>query len=242
MQTIDINIINLAIGFSLLIVPVIILIYYKTALTSSMLLSIFRMILQLSFIGIYLKYIFELNAVWVNLTWAMLMVLITAVTIVKRSELSLKIFLAPIFAGVSIGMLFSSLFLLKFVLRLDNIYEARYLIPILGMIAGNCLNAAIVGLRHFYAGIQKDEERYKYYLSCGAKPSEALLGFIKNSMKEAFQPAIAQTATIGLIALPGMMTGQILGGSSPLLAIKYQIMIMTAIMDMTAFEEKPANN
>jgi len=195
-----------------------------------MLTSVARMTGQLIFIGIYLKYIFELNSSLLNISWAIAMMLITAVTIVSRSELKQRFFLLPIFIGAASGILFSTFFLLKFVLRLENLYEARYFIPITGMIAGNCLNAAIIGIRAFYNEIYKNEERYKFYLTCGAKPAEALRIYVKDAMKEAFNPAIAQMATIGLIALPGMMTGQILGGSSPVLAIKYQIMIMISIM------------
>ncbi|MDH5717602.1 MAG: ABC transporter permease [Spirochaetia bacterium] len=230
MNTIDISYTSLLIVFCVLIIPLFILFYYQTGLLKQAVISIFRMTGQLLFIGIYLKYIFEINHPIINISWALIMVIITSVTIISRSELKQKFFIIPVFLGTFAGIMLTSFFLLFFVLKLKNPYDARYIIPITGMIAGNCLSAAIIGIRSFYSNLLKDEEKYKYYLSCGANTSEALFLFIKNAMRDSFSPAIAQMATIGLISLPGMMTGQILGGSSPLLAIKYQIMIMAAIL------------
>ena len=79
----------------------------------------------------------------------------------------------------------------------------------------------------------KDENLYFYKLSLGATKFEALLPFAKQSFIAALNPTIATMATMGIVSLPGMMTGQILGGSVPLVAIKYQIAIMVAILAST---------
>lgn len=77
--------------------------------------------------------------------------------------------------------------------------------------------------------MRTEKARYKYSLIAGATRSEALRPFISEALKISFAPTIASNATIGLIWLPGMMTGQILGGSDPMTAIKYQILIVISI-------------
>lgn len=113
------------------------------------------------------------------------------------------------------------------------IFDARYMIAIGGMVLGNSLRSNVVGLGDFYKSIYREEQLYFYKLSLGATKYEAMLPFIKKSFTAAINPTIATMATMGIVSLPGMMTGQILGGSVPLVAIKYQIAIMVAILAST---------
>ncbi|MFH1050018.1 MAG: ABC transporter permease [bacterium] len=229
MGTSDISWINLGIGSIIMIVPVIIFYYYRTGLVKPMLIAFARMTVQLFLVGIYLKYIFEFNALWLNLLWVVVMAFVAAYTVVKRSNLIQKKFYIPVFSGIGANIIINGILVAYIVVGVDSFFNARYIIPIMGMFIGNSLNSAIIGLRSFYKSLSHDEERYRYYLMCGADKNEALFPFISDAMKDAFSPTIASTATIGLIWLPGMMTGQILGGSDPLTSIKYQIMIIIGI-------------
>ena len=112
--------------------------------------------------------------------------------------------------------------------------DAQYAIPIGGMILGNCLRADIVGVRTFYNSIRSSEKSYHNSLAQGALLHEAVRPFITEACQSALAPAVATMATIGLVSLPGMMTGVILGGADPMTAIKYQIAIMIAIFSGTA--------
>jgi len=120
------------------------------------------------------------------------------------------------------------------VLRRPNLLEAQYVIPVGGMILGNCLRANIVGLRDFYQSIRRDEKAFQLVLAQGATLREAIRPYLSASFQSAVSPTIATMMTIGLVSLPGMMTGVILGGNDPMLAIKYQIGIMIAIFTGTA--------
>ena len=95
------------------------------------------------------------------------------------------------------------------------------------------MRAYIVGLGDFYQELRRNEGLYTYRLALGARKFEALFPFAQESFKAAISPTIATMATMGIVSLPGMMTGQILGGSVPLTAIKYQIAIMIAILAST---------
>jgi len=120
------------------------------------------------------------------------------------------------------------------ILRCENLLDAQYAIPIGGMILGNCLRADIVGVRTFYNSIRTNEKSFHNSLAQGALLHEAVRPFITEACQSALAPTVATMATIGLVSLPGMMTGVILAGADPLMAIKYQIAIMIAIFSGTA--------
>jgi len=216
-------------GALIIIIPIIILYYYRTGLNKPLAIAFLRMIVQLSLVGLYLEYIFDLNSILVNIAWAVLMILAAAYTIVERVELQLKYFFLPILIGIIVGIIVNGSVFAFLLVGSDSFFDARYIIPIMGMLIGNSLNSAIIGVRSFFKKLSSDIERYRYYLMCGATRNEALFQFISEAMQDAFSPTIASTATIGLIWLPGMMTGQILGGSYPITAIKFQIMIIITI-------------
>lgn len=112
--------------------------------------------------------------------------------------------------------------------------HAQYLIPISGLILGNCLRADIIGLRTFYTNLKKYQKNFEYTLAQGASLHEGLRPYMREACEAALAPSIATISTVGLVSLPGVMTGVILGGGDPMVAIKYQIAIMIAIFSGTA--------
>jgi putative ABC transport system permease protein len=191
--------------------------------------SIFRMCLQLGFVGLYLEVLFRVNSPALNLVYLLLMLCIACQSILKSSRLRFRMFFIPVFFSLLIPFSIILFFFNTVVVQIDNLFEAKYLIPIGGMLLGNCLRSIIIGLNDFYSGIRHDEKIYLYSLSLTGTKLAALKPFFKESFTAAVTPTIASMATIGLVSLPGMMTGQILGGSIPIVAIKYQIAIMLSI-------------
>src|SRR6056297_1471046 len=225
---------QLGIGFLSLILPAIILWWYKTGLNKKLAVATLRMTVQLLFVGYYLEYLFELDNAWVNLAWIMVMVVVADFATIDRSELSRKKeLLIPVFAATFLGIVLINFFFLELVIQLPELLEAQYAIPITGMVLGNCLRSNVIGINDFYYSLKENRERFQFFLSCGASRSEALYPFFQTALKKSANPTLASMATIGLVSLPGMMTGQILSGSSPMTAIQYQIMIMLAIFSGT---------
>lgn len=220
---------NLLIFYALLVIPILMFLYFKIKLVKDLNLSAIRMTVQLGLVGIFLQYIFKWNSPFLNISWIILMLLVTNYNIILKTNLSLKIFFLPTLVGLVLGTMVIVILFLTILVKPEPFYDARYLIPITGMILGNCLRSNIMGLERFYHQIQNRQNEYLTYLTLGATFSEATLPFVKEALKTALNPMIASIATIGLVALPGMMTGQILGGSFPITAIKYQIAIMIAI-------------
>ena len=219
MGTIDISYYNLFVGLLLLAIPFFYLWKFKTGLLKPAVIGTLRMIIQLFFIGIYLKYLFLWNNPWINFLWVIVMILV-------RTGLKRRILLIPITVGFLCSVILVGLYFIGIVLQLDNIFSAQYFIPIFGILMGNMLSSNVIALNTYYSGLKREQQLYRYLLGNGATRQEAQAPFIKQAIIKSFSPLIANIAVMGLVALPGTMIGQILGGSSPNVAIKYQMMIM----------------
>lgn len=226
----DISWMDLAAGYLLLVIPVLIFRYYQTGMIRSTLIAVLRMSIQLYLVGLYLQYIFDLNSHWINIGWVLIMIVIASLTAISRSGLSRKLFLLPILAAMLLSVFAIDMYFLGVVLKLDYLFDARYFIPITGMLIGNCMSNIIIALNTFYKSLDREQAQYRFALANGAARAEALRPFIAEALRKSLNPTIATTSVVGLISLPGMMTGQILGGSDPAVAIKYQIMIMITIL------------
>lgn len=225
-HVIEIDFFELLTGFGLVTIPCIILWYYKTNLVKDALISSARMIIQLLLVGLYLEYIFKLNNGIINIAWVLMMATIASATIIQRSGLRLKPFFIPILFSIIISVVITDTYFLGFVIKLNHINDARYFVPITGMIIGNTISNVIISLDIYFKRINENQNQYKWYLGNGASQREALLPFVQVAIKSSINPMIANLATTGLITLPGMMTGQILGGINPNIAVKYQIMLL----------------
>lgn len=219
----------LLLGYLLLLLPLALLGYYRTGLVKPTLVAVARMTVQLSLVGLYLEFIFKLDNVWVNLLWVILMVAFASLAVISRTSLTHRFYLIPVFWAIGLSLTVIVAYFFTVVIRLENYFESRYLIPITGMLLGNCMHSNIIGLNAYYSRLRLEQQLYRYALANGATREEALHPFVRDALVKAFNPSIASMAVIGLVSLPGMMTGQILGGSDPSVAIKYQIMIMITI-------------
>jgi len=225
----DISVTSLALCLLLLLIPVLLSHFLKLGLIRTLLFSALRMGVQLFLMGFYLTWLFKLNSPLINICWMIIMVTAASLTVVKSTELNRQLFFKPVFLSLLISVAFMLLYFNLIILQLPSPFEVKYFVVIGGMLMGNSLRGSIIGLSGFYNDLKQNEPRYLYSLAAGATCFEAAFPAIRKGLSSALRPTIATMATMGLVFLPGMMTGQILGGSPPLTAIKYQIAIMIAI-------------
>ncbi len=230
METTDISSFSLIMAFFMLLYPIILSYLFNLKIIKDSIISVIRMSVQLFIMSLILSYFFQINNIWINIGWIIFMIIFASFRIIQASKLNTKNFIMPVFFALAISNLFVLFYFNYIILRLDNVFEARYFIVIGGMLLGNALTGNIIGISNFYKDIQRNKERYLFYLGNGATVYEAAMPYFRNALISALRPTIASMATIGIVYLPGMMTGQILGGASPQTAIKYQIAIMLAIL------------
>lgn len=226
MNTIDITLESLVSGILLMSVPVYFLWKYRTGLVKSTLIALTRMIVQLFLVGLYLKYLFIWDNPFLNVLWVVVMVVVATETSLTRTKLNRSVMMFPILIGFVTASLIIGFYFLGIVLELNNVFSVQYFIPVFGILMGNMLGVNVIALNTFYSHLHRESSYYYYMLGNGATVSEATAPFVKQALVRAFSPAIANMAVMGLVALPGTMIGQILGGSTPDVAIKYQMMII----------------
>ena len=228
-----INNFALASFYMLLLIPLGIFLWFRIPLLTRTLIAVLRMTAQLLFVGLYLQVVFRLNNPWINGLWLIVMITVADLSIIRGSDLRTKKFILPLFGALIIGTAIPLFTFLGPLLKRPTLMDAQYVIPIGGMILGNCLRADLIGIRTFYSALKKREKPFLLSLAQGARLHEAIRPYLRDACQAALAPTVATIATIGLVSLPGMMTGVILGGTNPETAIKYQIAIMIAIFTGT---------
>ena len=204
---------NLMLGF----IPVIILIgimYFWGLKISNSIYANFRMLIQLLLIGYILTFIFETDEPIIIALVVLFMILMSAWIAMRPLKESgiypfIVIFLSLALSGLAVLFLIS-----QFIVDLPRWFEPSFVVPIAGMIFANSMNTVSLAGERFF--IEKDRGE-------GYEESR------KIALETALIPQINALFAVGLVSLPGMMTGQILSGIEPLMAARYQIMVMCMI-------------
>lgn len=228
-MNVDLSIPALISMYALMLLPLGIFIYLQLGMSRQTVVALLRMTVQLLLVGLYLKYIFQLNNPFASMAWVVIMLVAANLSILEKAGLKRGLFFWRSLVGVAGSTLFTAGWFILVAIRPEPLYDARYMVPIVGMILGNCLRSNVLSLERFYNGIRKNENEFMTYLLLGATLREAVRPYLRDAIKAAINPSVATMATMGIVSLPGMMTGQILGGAMPMLAIKYQIGIMICI-------------
>lgn len=191
----------------------------------------FRMSIQLFITGYFLVYILGNPNVFMTILIIALMEIFTVFTIFKKfkGKLSEKLKKIVVFSIIS-GTLFSIFYFLLIVVQIKPWYNPQYFIPISGMLIGNAMTAVTLGLNSLINGMTIQKSIVEESLILGATPYLATKSIIDSSFDSAIMPTINSMVGMGIIFLPGMMTGQILSGTVPTTAIAYQIAIMLGIL------------
>ncbi len=231
---IDIEALSLALGYLLFLVPLSLALWYRVGIAGRLLTAVVRMTVQLLFVGLYLQVLFDLDRWWLTALWLIIMTTVADLSVIRGAGFRVRAFFWRVFMAIIAGTLIPLAYFILVILQVPGLLEPQYAIPIAGMIMGNCLRANIIGIGRFYNSIHEREGAYLLSLGQGASLREAVLPFAGRAIHDALAPSLATMMTIGLVALPGMMTGILMAGVDPMSAIKYQIAIMIAIFSGTA--------
>ena len=190
-----------------------------------------RMVIQLVLVGYVLTFLFAtVSPFWTALA-AVVMVLFASREIVARQKRRL-LGLRKYGLGAGCTLLAAgtvTVFSLATELHPDPWYHPRYALPLLGMILGNTMTGISLGLDVLTSGLVRERAGVEASLALGRTRYQALLPVLRDALRSGFMPIINSMAAIGLVSLPGMMTGQILAGIEPIDAVKYQLLIMFLI-------------
>lgn len=199
------------------------------------LISSIRMTIQLILTGYILVYLFENANPFYTIIVLILMETFSIYNIFKRSKLKLSKGLKKIIAiSMASGTITSLFYFLFVVVRITPWYNPQYFIPIAGMLIGNSMTGVTLGVNRLVDGMNSQSHFVEASLMLGATPKVAAKNIVNNAFDAAILPTINSMVGMGIVFLPGMMTGQILSGTSPTTAIEYQIAIMLGILGSVA--------
>lgn len=187
-----------------------------------------RMSVQLIIAGYILTYIIENPTPFFTLSYFLIMMAFAIYRVVGKNQQLNKNF--KIIVGVS--MFLSGFFIISFFICIiigKNIFDPQYTIPISGMLLGNAMNGTSLAVKSFYNALKGRKLQIETLTNLGVEPQKILFPFIREAMETALIPTLNSMMGMGIVSLPGMMTGQILSGTLPSVAIIYQISITLSI-------------
>lgn len=230
-ESINIQILQLASAYLFILILLFIVKKKNIGQESEIILASLRMTIQLIAVGFILEYVFANQNPFYSLIILLIMEIFAINNIYSRVDAVISKKLKVIIAfSMLIGTSISIFFFVIVVVGLNPWFRADYFIPLSGMLIGNSMTGISLGANHLINGFKDKQKLIENYLMLGAEPTKAVQEITNKAFYNAVLPTINSMMGMGIVFLPGMMTGQILAGAAPFTAIKYQIAIMMGIL------------
>ena len=230
-EIVNIGLFRLVSAYIFVLILLAIVKYKKIGNQGQIILASLRMTLQLVIVGFILTYIFQNPNPFIIIGILILMEGFAIFNIFGRvqREISKNLKMVIAFAMIS-GTLISILYFILIVVNLEPWFKPHYFIPLSGMLIGNSMTGISLGVEGLVNGIKDNKDLIENALMLGADPVEASKEISNRAFYNAILPTLNSMLGMGIVFLPGMMTGQMLAGAPPITAIKYQIAIMMGIL------------
>lgn len=226
---IEISYWQLSLSILLVLVTGIISALLQLGLIKSLVWGTVRAFVQLTLIGYVLSFVFKINNPVLILLIVVLMCYIASREASRRIKkpVSRPDFLS--FLALTASTFLVGIIVVVLIIEPEPWYAPQVMIPIFGMILGNSMNGIALSLDRMYGEIYAHLEEVEQFLALGATPWEAVRDYVREAVAAGMTPTINSLMVVGLVSLPGMMTGQILAGMDPSMAVRYQFVVMVMI-------------
>jgi putative ABC transport system permease protein len=223
---IELDGVRLAWALLLMIVAIALSAWQRLGLTWNLAIATVRTVLQLVVVGYVLSAIFAINNPWAVLL--ILTVMLSIATITARNRISQKVpaLLQWVGGSISLSTALTLSYVNLIVIQPETWYDPQYVIPLAGILLGNAMNASAIAGERFVSALNTSQLEIETHLSLGATPQQAVASFRREAVRAGLIPTINSMMVVGIVTLPGIITGQILSGVSPFSAALYQILIM----------------
>lgn len=220
------SLLQMALSIIFVIIPLILSVYLKLGLEKDIVIATVRSIIQLLLVGYILSFVFEADHPVYMLLMILLMIGAATQNIIKKGEGIRGITWKIVITLITVEVLTMGILLGFQIIP----FEPRYVIPISGMMIGNSMVLSLLFLNRFTSEIEKGDEEIELILSLGGTEKQAINEHLISSIKNAMVPTIESQKTMGLVQLPGMMSGQIIGGADPLVAVQFQLLVLFLLL------------
>lgn len=223
------SMLDVAFAAMLIVIAILISLWLRLGLAKTLLIAAIRTVVQLSLIGLILAWVFARQTWYEVLTILTIMTLIAAFAAKNRISKPYQGLLFDTLLSLSVATFSIALVAMLLILQITPWYTPQYIIPILGLILGNSLTAISLTTGRLIDYLHEQQAQIRMLLALSATPFEACHHAIKGAITAGMMPTINSMMVVGLVSLPGMMTGQILAGADPTQAVRYQIVTMFLI-------------
>lgn len=207
---------------------------YKLGLGRDLLVGALRTFAQLFVMGYALTLIFAWDVALVVIAVYLVMIVFAAHIVSGRVKEPDVAYLGPTFLSMLAGYFLVSVLVTGVVVQAEPWWKPQYFLPLGGMIVGNSMNALAISLERLFSSLRSRRAEVEMRLSLGADYEEASQEIMAEALKAGMIPSINSMMGVGVVFIPGMMTGQILAGADPMLAVRYQIVVMLMLVGSTA--------
>ena len=228
------DVVDLAIAGSLVLVAGLVSLAMRLGLGKKMAVASLRTVVQLVLIGYSLQWVFGLDSAPMVMAWLGLMVVAAGKAAVDRSSRTYPGVMRDAWLTLVIAATVTTFTVTGVVVGVDPWYEPQYLIPLMGMCLGNTLTGLSLCIDSLLESFSERRQEVELLLSLGANRWEAAKGMVQAAVRRGMVPILNAMSVVGIVSLPGMMTGQILAGADPLEAVKYQMVVMFMLAASTA--------
>lgn len=220
---------DIALASSLILMVLMVSWRLRLHLTKTLFMAALRTVVQLSFIGLILAWVFAREQWYEVLSILTIMTLIAGSAAKNRVKRRYKGLFIDTLLAVSVSAVMVTAIAILVILEVQPWYTPQFVIPILGLILGNSLTAISLTSNQLINAFYEQQARIEMMLSLSATPFEAVHEQIRTAIINGMTPTLNSMLVVGVVSLPGMMTGQILAGADPTQAIRYQIVTMFLI-------------
>ncbi|MDF0553904.1 iron export ABC transporter permease subunit FetB [Kamptonema sp. UHCC 0994] len=219
---------DLALAFGMVAIAIALSAWQNLGLEWQLAIAATRTAIQLILVGYVLAVVFDPNNKNPWLVLVVLVVMLTIASIVASNRISKKIpkLLPLVWGSIFLGAALTLSYTNFIVIQPQTWYEPQYLIPLAGIVLGNAMNGAAIAGERLVSTVNASQLEIETHLSLGATPQQAIAQYRKDAVKTGLMPTLNTMMVIGVVTLPGTITGQLLGGIQPLDAAAYQILIM----------------
>lgn len=231
---IDLSYLDLAVVYGLVLLVIGLARLRGIGQERDMLIASLRMVVQLLALGYVLHLVFAISSPAPVLLILVIMAVFSVQAVAARVKDRMPNFYRVVGVAIFIGCGGATFFFCSLVIGLTPWYDPRYLVPLAGMIIGNSMTGASLAAERLAAEMQDRREEIETLLCLGASSRQAAREAVRSAYRAALIPSINAMAAMGIVFIPGMMTGQILSGTDPIIAVKYQIAIMCVITGSVA--------
>ena len=215
-------------SFTLVLIPLIISYRYKIGIEKELFFNSIRAFLQLTALGFILGFLFKIKNPLFYIPIVLIMLLYSSYIAKNRSNFSFK--------AAFYSLTLSTIIIISVLILLNIIsLKPNEFIPIAGMIIGNSLNTYTLTIERIKRELELQKELIEAFVAIGAGVRDAYKIMQRQAIKAALIPVNNMLQTIGVVAIPGITTGMLLAGASPLKAVSYQIVIIYMLVSINLF-------